>query len=80
MPIRVLGVERLSDAEATCFTSPDAFRAPLNWAFSTDDSGTLPFHASLVAEIDIDQPLAYPVGKGSAAILPSMAPNNRRVR
>lgn len=31
----------------------------------------MPSHVSLVAEIGIDQPLAYPAGKGSAAILMS---------
>jgi hypothetical protein len=35
---------------------------------ATDNSDTLPSHAFLVAEIGIDQPTAYPAGKGSAAI------------
>src|ERR1035437_9266513 len=51
---------------------------PETAAFPTDASDTFPSPAYLVAEIGHGLRLAYPVGKGSAMILPSMAPNSRR--
>lgn len=50
---------------------------PKTDAFPTDDSDTLPSHVSLVAEIGIDEPLAYPAGKGSAALLRSISQSGR---
>lgn len=46
---------------------------PPTAALPTDYSGTLFSHASLVAQIGIDQPLAYPASKGSLAILLTIA-------
>ena len=47
--------------------------------FSADSSDPFPFRAFLVTEIFSGLRLAYPAGKGSAAILPSMASKSRRI-
>jgi hypothetical protein len=46
---------------------------------SAHSSDTFPSPVSLDAEIGAGLPPAYPAGEDSAAILPSMAPNSRRV-
>jgi hypothetical protein len=52
--------------------------APANSTRTVSD--TLPPPAFLLAEIRSGRRLAYPAGKGNAAILPSMALKSRRVR
>jgi len=53
---------------------------PETASLSTDCSDTFPSPACLVAEICSGLRLTYPAGEERAAILPSMAPNSRRVR
>jgi hypothetical protein len=48
---------------------------------SPDRLPPTPFRPDCLSlEVRSDRRSAYPAGKGSAGILPSMAPNNRRVR
>jgi hypothetical protein len=49
-------------------------------SLSTDSCDTFPSPACSSLEVRSGRRLAYPAGKGSAATLPSMAPNKRRVR